>query len=319
MPVIEAFDGLQVTVNNVFVIPPDATMTISSGHLQVVKPAPPRHTRRQIDTFLQSLASDQGENAVCIILSGTGSDGTLGSAAIRENGGLILAQAEYDSHALPGMPQSAAASGQVDEVLAVEAIPARLVEYRKHLHSVSVNKDDNGTRTDAAQYIATIFGALRARTGHDFLQYKEKTLLRRLQRRMQLLQIETTEAYIERVRDQPEELDQLFRELLIGVTQFFRDPVAFEALNETVLKGLVANKGADETVRVWVPGCATGHEAYTIAILLREAIGNRRPTLKIQVFGTDIDDRAISAARIGRYQSPIAGISPERMERWFKH
>ncbi len=318
MPVIEAVDGVQVTANNVFVIPPDATMTISGGHLLVVKPAPPRHTRRPIDTFLQSLAADQGENAICIILSGTGSDGTLGSAAIRENGGLTLAQAEYDSHALPGMPQSAAASGQVDEVLAVEAMPARLVEYRKHLHSVSVSKDGNGTRTDAAQHIATIFGALRARTGHDFLQYKEKTLLRRLQRRMQLLQIETTEAYIQRVRDQPEELDQLFRELLIGVTQFFRDPAAFDALNETVLKGLVADKGADETVRVWVPGCATGHEAYTIAILLREAIGNRRPKPKVQIFGTDIDDRAIAAARLGRYQLPIAGMSPERLERWFK-
>ncbi len=318
MPVIEAVDGAQVTANCVFVIPPDATMTISGGHLQIVKPAPPRQTRRPIDTFLQSLAADQGENAICIILSGTGSDGTLGSAAIRENGGLTLAQAEYDSHALPGMPQSAAASGQVDEVLAVEAMPARLITYRKHLHSVLVNKDSNGTRTDATQHIATIFSALRARTGHDFLQYKEKTLLRRLQRRMQLLQIETTESYIERIRDQPEELDKLFQELLIGVTQFFRDPAAFEALNETVLKGLVANKGADETVRVWVPGCAAGHEVYTIAILLREAIGTLRPKPKVQIFGTDIDDRAIAAARLGRYQNPIAGISPERMERWFK-
>ena len=318
MPVVEAVDGVPVTANSVFVIPPDATMTISDGHLRVVKPAPPRHTRRPIDTFLQSLAADQGEKAICIILSGTGSDGTLGSAAIRENGGLTLAQAEYDSHALPGMPQSAAASGQVDEVLAVEAMPARLMAYRQHLHSVSVNKDGDGTLTDATQHIVTIFGALRARTGHDFLQYKEKTLLRRLQRRMQLLQIETPEAYIDRVRDQPEELDQLFRELLIGVTQFFRDPAAFDALNETVLKGLVANKGADETVRVWVPGCATGHEAYTIAILLREAIGNRRPKPKVQIFGTDIDDRAIAAARLGRYQLPIAGMSPERLERWFK-
>jgi len=318
MPVAEAVDGVRLTANRVFVIPPDATMTISSGHLRVVKPAPPRHTRRPIDTFLQSLAADQGENAVCIILSGTGSDGTLGSAAIRESGGLTLAQAEYDSHALPGMPQSAAASGQVDEVLAVEAMPARLIEYQKHLHSVSVKKDGNGTRTDAAQHIATIFGALRARTGHDFLQYKEKTLLRRLQRRMQLLQIETTEAYIERIRDQPEELVKLFQELLIGVTQFFRDPAAFEALNETVLKGLVVDKGADETVRIWVPGCARGHEAYTIAILLREAIGNRRSKPKVQIFGTDIDDRAIAVARQGRYQLPIAGMSPERLERWFK-
>ena len=318
MQVVEAVDGAEVKANVVFVIPPDATMTIEGGHLRVVKPAPPRHTRRPIDTFLQSLAADQGERAICIILSGTGSDGTLGSAAIRENGGLTLAQAEYDSHAMPGMPQSAAASGQVDEVLAVEAMPARLMEYKNHLTAVLHGRNGTDEHSDAAQHIATIFGALRARTGHDFLQYKEKTLLRRLQRRMQLLQIETPEGYIERVRDKPEELDQLFRELLIGVTQFFRDPAAFDALNETVLKGLVANKGADETVRVWVPGCATGHEAYTIAILLREAIGNRRPKPKIQIFGTDIDDRAIASARLGRYQTPIAGISPERLERWFK-
>ncbi len=135
---------------------------------------------------------------------------------------------------------------------------------------------------------------------------------------MQLLQIETTQGYLQWVRDQPEELDELFKELLIGVTQFFRDPAAFEALNETVLKGLVANKGADETVRIWVPGCATGHEAYTIAILLREAMGSKRPKPRIQIFGTDIDDRAIAIARQGRYQTPIAGLSPERMDRWFK-
>jgi two-component system, chemotaxis family, CheB/CheR fusion protein len=318
MPVIEATNDMHVVANSVYVIPPDATMTIAGGFLKVDKPAPPRNTRRPIDTFMQSLAADQGENGVCIILSGTGSDGTLGSAAIRENGGLTLAQAEYDSHALPGMPQNAAASGQVDEVIAVEAMPARLIAYQKHLKSVASGKADAGGQSNEAKDIVTIFGALRARTGHDFLQYKEKTLLRRLHRRMQLLQIETTGGYIDKVREQPDELDHLFRELLIGVTQFFRDPAAFEALNEAVLKDLVANKGADETVRVWVPGCATGHEAYTLAILLREAMGTKRPKPKIQIFGTDIDERAIALARLGRYPTPIAGLSPERMERWFK-
>ena len=254
MPVIEAVDGMKVAANSVYVIPPDATMTITAGHLNVVKPAPPRHTRRPIDTFLQSLATDQGQHAVCIILSGTGSDGTLGSAAIQESGGLTLAQAEYDSHALPGMPQNAAASGQVDEVLAVEAMPARLLAYQKHIALIRSGKNDDGTSSDDAPILVSIFGALRARTGHDFLNYKQKTLQRRLHRRMQLLQIQTTQGYLQRVRDQPEELDELFRELLIGVTQFFRDPAAFDALNETVLSGLVANKGADENVRIWVPG-----------------------------------------------------------------
>ena len=173
-------------------------------------------------------------------------------------------------------------------------------------------------RIDATSHMATIIGALRARSGHDFSGYKDKTLVRRLQRRMQLLQVETPVAYIELFRKQPEELDLLFRELLIGVTQFFRDPDAFAALNESVLKGLMSGKGAHETVRVWVPGCATGQEAYTIAILLREAMDARRPRPRVQIFGTDIDDRAIATARLGRYCSPVAGVSPERLERWFK-
>ncbi len=317
MDVIQAVDGVEVKPNCVFVIPPDATMTIGGGCLKIVKPAPPRDRRRPIDTFFQSLAEDQGENAVCIILAGTGSDGTLGVAAIKEHGGLTLAQAEYDDHALAGMPQSAAASGQVDDVLAVEDMPARLVAYQKHLRGVSAVKDGDGTRTDAASHLSTIMAALRARVGHDFSGYKEKTLVRRLQRRMQLLEVAAPEAYIELYGEHPEELDHLFQEVLIGVTQFFRDPASFEALDATVLKGLVAGKGADETVRVWVPGCSTGQEAYTIAILLREAMDKRRARPKIQIFGTDIDDRAIAIARLGRYRQPIAGISPEHLERWF--
>ena len=317
MSVIEAAHGVEVKPECVFVIPPDATMTIGGGRLKIVKPAPPRNLRRPIDTFFQSLAIDQGENAVCIILSGTGSDGTLGVTAIKERGGLTLAQAEFDHHALAGMPQSAAASGQVDEVLSVEAMPKRLIAYQKHLIGVVGSKDGDGERTDAVSHLSSIIGALRARSGHDFSEYKEKTLIRRLQRRMQVLQVETPAAYIEQYRKQPEELDQLFRELLIGVTQFFRDPAAFEALNATVLKDLLSGKGADEAVRIWVPGCATGQEAYTIAILLREAMDNRRPKPKIQIFGTDIDDRAIAVARLGRYRKPVAGVSPERFDRWF--
>ena len=317
MDVIEATDGVAVKPNCVLVIPPDATMTIAGGLLKIIKPAPPRDRRRPIDTFFQSLADDQGENAVCIILSGTGSDGTLGAAAIKENGGLTLAQSEYDHHALPGMPQSAAATGQVDDVLAVEAMPAKLVAYQAHLKGVAGSKDGDGIRTDAVSHMATIMGALRARSGHDFSEYKEKTLVRRLQRRMQLLQVATPADYIKRFRDQPEELDALFRELLIGVTQFFRDPAAFEALNATVLQGLVAGDCAQDTVRVWVAGCATGQEVYTLAILLREAMDLRQPKPRIQIFGTDIDDRAIATARAGRFRRPVAGVSSDRLERWF--
>ena len=317
MDVIEATDGVSVKPNCVFVIPPDATMTISGGCLKIVRPAPPRDRRRPIDTFFQSLAEDQGENAICIILSGTGSDGAIGLTTIKEHGGLTLAQAEYDSHAMAGMPESAANTGLVDDVLAVEAMPERIISHQRHLVNVANGKDEEGVHKDAASQLASILRALHARTGHDFSEYKEKTLVRRLQRRMQVLQVETPQAYRERLKENPEELDLLLRELLISVTHFFRDPPAFDALNELVLKGLMASKNANDEIRIWVPGCATGEEAYTIAILLREAMDKRRPRPKLQIFGTDLDERAIAIARIGRYRKPIAGLSAERLERWF--
>ncbi len=317
MRVVEAADGVQVTPNCVFVIPPNATLTIEVGRLRVAQPAPPRDRRRPIDTFFQSLAEDQGENAIGIVLAGTGSDGSLGLANIKEHGGLTLAQAEFDSHAMAGMPQSATLTGQVDEVLAVEAMPARLVAYKRHLTSVVEHKDGNGARKDAGSHLSTIMAALRSHSGHDFSEYKEKTLVRRLQRRMQVLQLDTPEAYIEHYRRQPAELELLFKELLIGVTEFFRDPAAFGALAATVLKDLVARKGADDDIRIWVPGCSTGQEAFTIAILLREAMDGQRPRPKVQIFGTDIDTRAIAIARLGRYRRPAAGLSSERAERWF--
>ncbi len=317
MKVIEAVDGVPVEANCVFVIPPDATMTISDGVLKIVHPAPPRDRRRPIDTFFESLAQDQGERAVCIILSGTGSDGALGLTAIKEHGGLTLAQAEYDSHAMPGMPESAANTGLVDEVLAVEAMPERVISHQHHLAGTADGKDEDGVHKDATSQLASILRALHARTGHDFSEYKEKTLVRRLQRRMQVLQVDSPHAYRERLRKHPEELDLLLRELLISVTHFFRDPASFDVLNETVLKPLMASKTGNDEVRVWVPGCATGEETYTIAILLREAMDTGRPRPKLQIFSTDLDERAVAVARLGRYRDPIAGLSPERLERWF--
>jgi two-component system CheB/CheR fusion protein len=317
MSVAEATDGAQVEANCVFVIPPDSTLTITDGRLGVARPAPQRDHRRPIDVFFQSLSEDRGENAIGIVLAGTGSDGSLGLVAIKEGGGLTLAQAESDHRAMPGMPLSAAETGQVDDVLPVEAMPARLMSHKTHLANVATRKGADGARKDAGSYLSTIMAALRARSGHDFSEYKEKTLVRRLQRRMQVLRVDTPEGYIEHYRRQPEELDLLFRELLIGVTEFFRDPAAFDALNSGVLKGLVAGKGADDEVRVWVPGCATGQEAYSIAILLREAMGGRRARPTVQIFATDIDERAISVARLGRYRKPVAGLSLERVERWF--
>ena len=317
MKVIEAVDGMSVEANCVFVIPPDATMTISGGVLKIVHPAPPRERRRPIDTFFESLAQDQGDRAVCIILSGTGSDGAIGLTAIKEHGGLTLAQAEFDAHAMPGMPESAANTGLVDEVLAVEAMAERVISHQHHLAGIADGKDEDGVHKDATSQLASILRALHARTGHDFSEYKEKTLVRRLQRRMQVLQVETPQAYRERLRKNPEELDLLLRELLISVTHFFRDPASFDVLNETVLKPLMASKTGNDEVRVWVPGCATGEETYTIAILLREAMDTARPRPKVQIFSTDLDERAVAVARLGRYRKPIAGLSQERLDRWF--
>jgi two-component system CheB/CheR fusion protein len=271
MPVLQAEDGMAVAADHVFVIPPNATLTIEAGILRVATPAPPREHRRPIDVFFSSLAEDQKENAVCVILSGTGSDGSLGLRTIKEHGGFTLAQAGFDERALLGMPSSAAATGLVDEVLPVERMPARLIAHGQHLHDMGARKAPDGTRLDASEHLTKICALLRARLGHDFSEYKEKTLVRRIQRRMQVLQLDDVPAYIERLREEPAQLDLLFRDLLIGVTQFFRDPEAFAALEREVIAKLAAHKNGDE-IRMWVAGCATGEEAYSIAILLKEAM-----------------------------------------------
>jgi two-component system CheB/CheR fusion protein len=315
MPVLEAEDGMPVEANRVFVIPPDSTLTVKDRRLQIERPAPPRERRRPIDTFFSSLAEDQGENAVCVVLSGTGSDGTLGLIQIKENGGLTLAQAEFDHTAMSGMPHSATATGLVDHVLPVEEMPAKLLDYQRHLSQVSGHKDGDGTRNDAAEHLATIIALLRIKIGHDFSKYKEKTLVRRVQRRMQVLQTDTVPSYIARLREDPLQLELLFRELLIGVTQFFRDPDAFEALGDVIEK-FVARNGLSYEARIWVPACATGEEAYSIAILMKEAMEKQGVAFRVQIFATDIDDNAVSFARSGRYRK-TTGISAERLARWF--
>ena len=316
MRVVEAEDGVPVAKNTVYIIPPNATLSLQGGKLLVTRPAPPREHRKPIDTFFFSLAEDQGEKAVCIVLSGTGSDGTLGLKAVKDYGGFVMAQAESDHTAMSGMPQSAAATGLVDEVLAVQDMPQKLLDYQRHLSKVAPRKGEDGVRRDTAEHLATISGLLHAQSGHDFSDYKESTLVRRVQRRMQVLQVDDVPAYIARLKKEPQQLDLLFREFLIGVTQFFRDPKAFEALEQTALPSLAAQRPAGEPFRVWAPGCSTGEEVFSIAILLKEVFNRRGDTSRIQLFGTDIDDRAIAVARTGSYRK-ITGVSAERLERWF--
>jgi two-component system, chemotaxis family, CheB/CheR fusion protein len=318
IPVVEAADGVVIRKNCVFVIPPDATLTIKDGILRVVGPAPPRESRRPIDTFFSSLAEDCRDKAVGIILSGVGNDGALGVRKIKEHGGLTLAQAEFDHVPQRGMPQSAADTGMVDHVVSVEVMPGLLVDHQHPLGAVAEHKDGNGARKDMGRHLAAITGLLRAGTGHDFSGYKESTLIRRIQRRMQVLHIDDVPRYIERLKADRGELQRLFHELLIGLTQFFRDPDGFEALKSTVLAALTFSKAAGEPVRIWVPGCATGEEVYSIAILLSECMtdNHRAQISDIKIFGTDIDDGAIAIARSGSYRQPVTGVSPERLERW---
>ena len=319
IPVVEAADGVAIRKDCVFVIPPDATLTIKDGIIRVVSPAPPRESRRPIDTFFSSLAEDCRDKAVGIILSGVGSDGARGVRKIKEHGGLTLAQADIGHVAQEGMPRSAVNTGMVDHVVPVEVMPGLLVDHQHHLGAVAEHKDGNGDRKDMRQHLAAITGLLRAGTGHDFSGYKEGTLTRRIQRHMQVLHIDDVPSYIERLKADRGELQGLFHELLIGVTQFFRDPDACEALRNTALASLLSSKAADEPIRIWVPGCATGEEVYSMAILLSECMtdSHRAQNSDIKIFGTDIDDGAIAIARNGSYRQPVTGVSPERLGRWF--
>ena len=317
MPVVEASDGTAVAENCVYVIPRNATLTIKNGVLHVATPAPERALRRPIDTFFAALAADQGERAAAIVLSGVGSDGSLGVKSFKEHGGLTLAQAEAeaDDEAMRGMPWSATATGFVDFVLPIDAMPAKLIGYQRHLNEVSERKNGDGVQFDAAEHLSQIIALLRVRTGHDFGGYKSSTLGRRIQRRMQVLQINDITSYLERLRADPAELDLLFGEILVGVTEFFRDPEAFDAL-AAVMRNVIADKGPDSHVRIWVPGCSTGEEVYSVAIMMREA-KDARTSPKVAIFGTDIDPKAVASARAGLYHKLPPGLSQARFERWF--
>ena len=318
MPVVKAVDGTVAAPNTVAVIPQNAILKIEGGILRVAPPESPTARRSSIDTFLVSLAEDQGPNAVGIILSGYGSDGTIGIAAIKEGGGLTLSEAAFDHRAKFGMPQSATEGGFVDYVLQPHEMPARLLEFRDFRNKSATLGLFDAKQIGETNYLVTICAVLNSRLGRDFGQYKSSTLMRRVLRRMQVLHIEDPNEYIAQLRKLPNEPDLLFREILIGVTRFFRDPAMFEALAETVLPALIASGEPDEPIRIWVAGCATGEEAYSLAILLNEALVQAESTRHVTIFATDIDDRAVTIARVGLYNDMIeADTTLERLERHF--
>jgi len=319
MRVIDASDGERIEPNTIYVPPPHAIVTLRGDHLCIAMPmenAPREH--RPIDGFFDSLATTMREKAVGIVLSGTGSDGSLGLKAIKECGGLTIAQgSDGSAPEYEGMPTGAIATGVVDLVAPVEAMPAHLLR----LKNLALPELDSGETSAEAGRDArlAICAILRAKTGHDFSGYKDKTFMRRVQRRMQVLNINPIGSYVARLEQDQEEVLLLFRDLLIRVTSFFRDCKAFAALENVVMPRLFAGKHADGTVRIWVPGCATGEEAYSLAILLREQMDRMRAAPRVQLFATDIDEPAIATARLGRYPTTLLeGLSPERRERFFR-
>ncbi|PYK97966.1 MAG: hypothetical protein DME19_14335 [Verrucomicrobia bacterium] len=314
MKVVQAKDRAKAQPNCVYLIPPNKDIIIVNGTLRLTPPVTSHGVRLPIDVFFRSLAEDQRERAIGIILSGNGTDGTLGVKAIKEELGMVMAQdvksAKYD-----GMPSSAVETGLVDYVLPPDKMPAQLVNYiQRSLPSTAMV----GRTPDA---LHKVFQILRNQTGHDFSHYKKNTICRRIERRMNVHQIEDASTYLRFLHQNPQEVGMLFKELLIGVTNFFRDPEAFKALGRTWLPKLLGDKPKDYTVRIWIPGCSTGEEVYSVAMVLRECLVQCRRDCQVQIFGTDIDERAIETARTGAYPSNIvADVSPQRLKRFFtKH
>ncbi|MFT5430447.1 MAG: two-component system CheB/CheR fusion protein, partial [Myxococcota bacterium] len=316
MEVFEVVDGIVVRPNCAYIIPPGRDMAFLNGTLQLLEPAAPRGHRLPIDFFFRSLAQDQRERAIGIVLSGTGSDGTLGVRAIKAEGGIVLAQNPASSK-FNGMPRSAIATGLVDYVLPPAEMPAQLIAYAADGFGKSPGSTPSLDPGDE-NAMKKIFILLRAQTGHDFSLYKPRTIHRRIERRMGVHQIEGIEGYVGFLQQTPGEVDALFRDLLIGVTNFFRDPAAFALLENEVIPALFANKQPGSAVRVWTAGCSTGEEAYSLAILLVERMEALGVNFTVQLFATDIDPRAISTARAGLYPASIAAdVSEERLARFF--
>lgn len=318
MPVIEAQDEMPVKPDHVYIIPPNKDLAILNGALQLMTFEEPRGLRMPIDFFLRSLADDVGGRAVCVILSGNGSDGSAGLQAIHEVGGMSMVQ-EVSTAQYSGMPLSAIGTGLADFVVPVEAMPGQLLAYVKQgLAGKRQGKPAIVRKTQSS--LQKILVLLRSQTGHDFSHYKKSTLYRRIERRMGLHDIGDMATYAKYLRDNQAEAQALFKELLIVVTSFFRDGEAFEVLQKKALPKLLGDRPDGDPIRVWVPGCATGEEVYSVAILLKEYMLEHGRDFPVQLFGTDMDDDAIKKARAGVFPENIVNdVSSERLERFFIH
>lgn len=316
-PVQQVTETIALERNNVYVIPPNANLSAIDTHLRLTKLEDRRRERAPIDHFFRTLASTHDGHSIGVVLTGTGSDGTLGLREIKANGGVILVQdpneAEFD-----GMPQSAIATGIVDRVLTLEEIAATLVRLAQMGRSATPEKPAS-IEPPERPLLPKVLALLKARTDRDFTRYKPATILRRIARRMQLNYIEDFALYIDFLRDQPDEARALGDDLLITVTSFFRDPEVFEKLEKEIVPKLFAEKNGGDILRVWSVGCATGEEAYSVAMLLLEEASRRADPPRLQIFASDLHKRSLDGAREGLYPGDIeSDVSPERLERFFR-
>lgn len=320
LSVLEAHDQMEVLPNHVYVIPPNREMTFCKRRINLSIPDTIHGQPMKIDLFFRSLAEELGDRAIGIIFSGTGTDGTLGLRAIQGVGGLTFVQdpktAKYN-----GMPSSAINAGYATYVLPVEQIPARLIDTLKNFYDKKTGfslSSGEPPVLDKTEALSRILRIIKSKTGHDFSQYKKSTILRRISRRMSVHAIEELDGYAEFLQENSEEVRILFRELLINVTSFFRDAEAFEFLKNKVLPDLIRVKENFEVFRVWVPGCATGEEAYSLAIIIREVLDELEKDCKVQIYSTDIAEDVIAIARRGFYPPNIVtDITPERLNKFF--
>lgn len=318
MPVVQVTDRLKIEPDHVYVIPPNQDMTVLHDVLHLLDMVQPRGLRLPIDFFFRSMADDLQQRAIGVILSGMGSDGTLGLRAIKANGGGVFVQ-EPATSKFDGMPRSAIDDGLADVIAAAEELPSRIFAYLQHAPIMTRAAVSPDNRSQSALEKVVIL--LRSQTGHDFSLYKKNTVYRRIERRMGIHQIEKIADYVRFLQENPHEIELLFKELLIGVTSFFRDPAAWEILKNKAIPSILASRPTGGLVRAWVAGCSTGEEAYSLAIVFREVIATLKPTgnYKLQIFATDLDKDAIEKARTGIYPPNIsADVSQERLKRFFE-
>lgn len=315
MSVIEIGDQVAVEPDHVYVIAPDRELRIKDGVLYSDRPRAPRGHRHPVDSFFRSLAEDQGERAIAIVLSGTGTNGSLGLRFIKAEGGIALAQ-DPETAAFQGMPRSAIGTGIVDLVLAPEKMPDALLGLARHTYVRQPAKVADAAPEDQ---LNTLLALLYAQAGQDFKGYKRGTLLRRIHRRMGLHRINDLQHYIERLRSDGQELKALVGDLTINVTGFFRDPEAWETLAQTVIAPLLKERATHATVRVWVPGCSTGEEVYSVAMLVAEQADALGKSFDVRMFATDVAEGVLSAARAGQYPASVTmDVGERRLQRFFE-